>query len=484
VRHRIVGGLLSLLATGLGCRTASQQSAAADATPSMRQGQTATAFVDVSVIPMDSERILTGQTVLVQNGRITALGPMGQVQLPAGAMRIDGRGKVLIPGLADMHAHLQPYDSAMAERMLFLWLANGVTTIRNMDYLHFPMYFGRSFKLSRISGRSVLQLRARIAAGELLGPRIYTSGPWGRQRAGDSMMTITRLGQPFTLGTQEDADQLIAAYKAAGYDFIKVHDENDSLYAQLVRAAHKVGIPFAGHVPNGVSLEHVLEAHQSSIEHLSGYNRRLESPSNIPALVTAIKSAGVWNCPTLLIVALNARQIGFATKVQWPEERYFSATTHKLHDSLRIDEEQHPADTVEAFQLLAAQRQLVKALQDSGAGLLLGTDSPAKSILPGFGVHRELQALVQAGLTPYQALTTGTRNVAAYFGTLNESGTVAVGKRADLVLLDANPLEDIRNTTRISGVMITGRWLPKAELDRRLDKYVGTMSDDFGYAHR
>jgi imidazolonepropionase-like amidohydrolase len=437
------------------------------------------AFVDVSVIPMDSERILTEQTVLVQNGRITAIGPVGQVRVPAGTTQIDGHGKVLIPGLADMHAHLQLHDSVEAEHALFMLLANGVTTIRNMDYLHFPMYFGRKFKLSRISGKSVLQLRARIAAGELLGPRIYTSGPWGRHSPGDSMMTMDRLGQPVTLGTQEDADQLIAAYKAAGYDFIKVHDEDDSLYAQLVRAAHKVGIPFAGHVPNGVSLKHVLEAHQSSIEHSTGYYREFQKDSyNIPALATATKSAGVWNCPTLLLETLNARQIGFATKVQWPEERYFLAATQKKHDSLGKDEQQHPADTQEAFRLLTAQRQLVKALQDSGAGLLLGTDSPAMGILPGFGVHRELQALVQAGLTPYQALTTGTRNVAAYFGTLNESGTVAVGKRADLVLLDANPLEDIRNTTRISGVMITGRWLPKAELDRRLDKYVGTLNGD------
>jgi imidazolonepropionase-like amidohydrolase len=441
----------------------------------MRSGSaSATAFIDVAVIPMDSERVLTQQTVVVQNGWITALGPVGQVQVPAGVIRIDGHGKFLMPGLADMHAHLQLYDSATAEHILFMLLANGVTTIRNVDYIPFPLISG-STKFSLMSGKTVLQFRTRIAAGELLGPRIYTSGYWCGVDYDQNIM-IDHLP---SLKNQEEVDRLVESYKAAGYDFIKVHDEDAALYSYLVNAAHKVGMPFMGHVIRGVSLEQTFAAHQLSIEHLDGYKNRLkDQSSNISALVEATKLAGVWNCPTMLLNALNDGQISHATMAQWPEERYMSATTHGIQDSMVMREKLDPPNAVDASRLLTAQRHLVKALQDSGAGLLLGTDEPAVAggIVAGFAVHRELEALVQAGLTPYQALATGTRNVAIYFGTLGESGTVTVGKRANLILLDGNPFEDIRNTARRSGVMLNGRWLRQADLDRHIANYVGTIN--------
>jgi hypothetical protein len=376
-----------------------------------------------------------------------------------------------------MHAHLQAYDSATAERLLFLFVANGVTTIRNMDYLPFPPLRGTrgGGDIAKLGGPTLLGLRARTATGALLGPRIYTSAAWGGGFPGDipSMLKVAHGERP-SHETQEQVDTLVARYKAAGYDFIKVHDEDSTLYAYLVNAAQRVGIPVAGHVPAGMSLEQVLAAHQHSIEHLTGYEDHPDFSSNIPKLVAATKRAGVWNCPTLTIDAENDKVLTPAAVAQWPERRYYTARARHLQDALATD---WHADSVAALQQLIAQRQLVKALQDSGAGLLLGTDTPAGTFVPGFAVHHELEALVAAGLTPYQALATGTKNVAAYFGTERESGTIAVGKRADLVLLDGNPLTDIRQTSQISGVMVGGRWLPRAALDHRLAGYVGTLDD-------
>jgi imidazolonepropionase-like amidohydrolase len=427
-----------------------------------------TAFIGVNVVPMDAERVLPNQTVLVQQGWIIALGPSSQVRPPAGAVQVDGRGQYLIPGLADMHAHLREFhepDSTEAERMLFLWLANGVTTLRNIDYQ------------SHEDGQQTLRLRARAAAGSLWSPRIYTSGPW--QCCPDDPTQAQRGGP-----VSKSVPQKVAAYKAAGYDFIKVRGERRPVFDSMVAAAAQLGMPLAGHVP--VELDRALQVY-ASIEHLRGYVpnvlwpadapklrstkdpaywatvRRQLDFSRLPALAAATRRSGVWNCPTSLLRELSAPEVSGDTMAQWPEMRYVPrAIRQQWFRQPRASMAQAGGEFVDAG------RRVVKALQDSGAGLLLGTDAPVAYVVPGFSIHRELQALVLAGLTPYQALATGTRNVAAFFSTLEESGTIAVGKRADLVLLAGNPLMDIRQTTRPAGVMIGGRWLSRAELDRRL----------------
>jgi imidazolonepropionase-like amidohydrolase len=376
-----------------------------------------TAFVGVNVVPMDAERVLANQTVLIQNGWIMALGPATQVKVPAGAARVDGQGQYLIPGLADMHAPLRE----VSEGALGRFVVHGVTTVRNMDHSSSKEFTER-----------VLQLRARAAAGELLSPRIYTSGVWPAYgRPAD---------RPANWGDIAPAEvaQRLAAYKAAGYDFVKPYDmepQSRVVYDSLAAAARRLGLPLAGHVPDVVPLPVALTT-MKSIEHLYGIIEtqgvslgglsREATSAEIAALAGAVRRAGVWNCPTALIKS------GF--KSQLPE--------------------------------IAQQSfQFIKALQDSGAGLLLGADSPGGGPL-GLAIHRELEVLVQeAGLTPYQALVTGTRNVAAYFGTLDSTGTVAVGKRADLVLLRGNPLQDIRYTREPVGVMLGGRWLDRAALD-------------------
>jgi imidazolonepropionase-like amidohydrolase len=407
----------------------------------------ATAFVDVAVVPMDRERVLTRQTVVVQQGWITALGPSDKVTVPTGAVRIDGRGQYLMPGLADMHVHL-PFAvtrSAQTERSLFLLLANGVTTVRNMDATHSQNDDDdKAAAEEKESSKWLLQFRARAAAGEVPAPRIITSGRWMGPRHFSLGKTRKNAGPAlgesagwWRIEPGEVAGQ-IAAYQAAGYDFVKPYFEEGSLFDSVVSVSRRLGIPVAGHVPPKVTIEQALAARMRSIEHLTGYippgylgsknpadSLRLVteilSASRIRGLAEATRRAGVWNCPTINL---------------FQGRRY-----------------------------LPLRNQLVKALQDAGAGLLLGSDEHD----PEHGVvYRELRGLAAAGLTPYQAFATGTRNAAAYFGTLDEAGTVAIGKRADLVLLQANPLDDLRHVVRPAGVMIGGRWLGREALDQGL----------------
>ena len=408
-----------------------------------------TAFVDVTVIPMNEEQVLPGQTVLVQGGRIVAVGSPSKVHVPDDAVRIDGHKRYLIPGLADMHIHLGANggDSVSAERALFLLLANGITTVRNMDYRQ------KGTGEMGLDNAFLLRLRARAASGELVSPRIYTSGAWGPP-------------EYITGGRPQRLDSIavyVAAYKAAGYDFVKIHDEDSIVAESVLVAAYRLGIPVVGH-PRLFPVEKVFgetpvpsapegrlpllgrvpsfsgaaaKTGYKSVEHLLYYyyaNQESPDPLQLARRVEETKRGGVWNCPTLNSI----------------EELHISP---------------HNAGII------------ISALKEAGAGLLSGTDACASTMygVPGPSLHQELQRLVLAGLTPYEALETSTRNVAVFFGTLAESGTVEVGKRADLVLLDGNPLEDITNSSNIAGVMIGGRWFSHDTLAPRLAKEMAAL---------
>ena len=422
-----------------------------------------TAFVDVTVIPMDRERSLPNQTVVVRGDRIVEIGPASRVKVPAGGVRVDGRGKYLIPGLAEMHAHIpggQAADSVV-ERTLFLYVSGGITTIRGM--LGHPRH---------------LELRARAARNELVSPTIYAAGPSINGN---------------TVPTPEAATKAVTEQKAAGYDLLKIHPGVSRVaFDTLVATARRVGIPFAGHVPEDVGVAHAIEAGYASIEHLDGYLEAMlregaagtasESAffamnlgdqvdeAKMPALVRATKAAGVWNVPTQVLMD-NLVTVGSAQELAArPEMRYVPATTVAEWSEAKNTMIQETGSTeVSARRMIEVRRKLIKALHDAGAGLLLGSDAPQVWNVPGFSTHRELESLAAAGLTPWQALETGTRSVAVYFGTLKETGTVEAGKRADLILLEADPLSDIRNTTKRAGVMLRGRWLPRADIQARLD---------------
>ncbi len=420
------------------------------------------AFVDVTVIPMDRERLIPGQTVLVQGGRISAMGPSGRVKVPAGSSTVDGRGKFLMPGLAEMHAHIPSGEQpdSIIERTLFLYLSRGITTVRGM--LGHPKH---------------LELRNQAARGELLSPTIYTSGP---SFNGNSV------------STPQSASQKVAEQKAAGYDFLKIHPGiARDVFDTLAAAARRAGIGFAGHVPEDVGLQRALEARYLTIDHLDGYVEALVAPgpltakesaffglnlggqldeSKVSALAQATRKAGVWNVPTQVLMENLAPEITLEELERRPEMRYVPQETRSKWAEVKGSIISETGSTPQsATRTMDVRRRLIKALHSAGAGLLLGSDAPQIFNVPGFSTHRELESLVAAGLTPYQALETGTRNVAVFFGTLPKTGTVEAGKQADLILLDANPLADIRNTTRQSGVMLRGRWLPKAQIESRLE---------------
>jgi len=411
-----------------------------------------TAFVGVNVIPMDRDTVLRDRTVIVRDGRIASIGE--RKEIPSGATLVQGAGKYLMPALAEMHAHIPGGNApdAVIERTLFLYVANGLGTIRGM--LGHPRH---------------LEYRERAAKGEVLGPRIYTSGP---SLNGNSVPTT------------EAAITAVESQKKAGYDLLKIHPGiQRDVFDALAARAHEIEIPFAGHVPLDVGLHRALEARYRSIDHLDGYLEAMAKnaasqffgvnlvneldDSRIPALVAATKKAGTWMVPTQILMENLMNDEDPAQMAKRPEIRYAPnpGEVQKWIAQKQMFLEKVPA--ADRARFIAVRRRLLKALHDGGVPFALGSDAPQWWNVPGFSVHRELQSLVDAGLTPYEALRTGTVNVATYFGEA-DAGSVAEGKRADLILLDANPLEHISNSSRIAGVVINGRWLAKDEIEKRL----------------
>jgi len=427
-------------------------------------------FENVNVVPMDRERILERQTVIVTDGRITQLGPASKVKAPAGAQRIAATGKYLMPGLAEMHGHLPGPNTpqGFTDTVLFLYIANGVTTVRGM-----------------LGSPANLETRAAIASGQQLGPRMYVAGP-------------AFSGQSAT--SPEQARQMVRDQKAAGYDHLKIQEGlRRDVYDAIVAAAGEAGIRFAGHVPNDVGVERAIEARQVSIDHLDGYLEALEpgdSPirnaeamaraaqlyghldeRKIAGLAKATRQAGVWVAPTMALwESFFSDESGEALRARMPELKYLPKSmvdgwvqgkTGMLAKGNIMGFKPGGPSGAKVIEL---RRKMLKALRDAGAGILLGTDSPQLFSVPGFSIHREMQSMIGAGLSPYEVLASGTRRVAEYFGTTKETGTVTLGQRADLILLESNPLSDVANVARRAGVMVRGRWLPESEIQERLAK--------------
>lgn len=412
-------------------------------TPAMAAAQAARgthAFTGVNVVPMDRERVVENQTVVVRDGRIVELGAAGTVTVPAGATRIDGRGKFLMPGLAEMHGHLPGERSREAEDILFLYVANGVTTVRGMQ-----------------GAPEQLAMRDAIAGGELWGPLLYVSSPAISGNRVSSAM---------------DAARLVRDYKAAGYDHLKVHEGlSKEVYDAIAATANNVDISFAGHVTDAVSAFYAMEAGQASIDHLDNmYDAVDGDASRIPELVRTAVATNTGVVPTEVLweTAFLTPGDPQELRVERPEIRYMSPDVVDRWSGALERRRAQGGSIDEGRRQVAFRRSLIDALYDGGALLLLGTDSPQIFSVPGFSIRREMQAMVESGLMPYEVLVAGTRNVARYFEIEDEAGTVAVGKRADLILLDANPLADVRNVGAIAGVMVNGRWLAKDEIDRRL----------------
>ena len=429
------------------------------------------AFVDVTVQPMDRDRVLTGQTVIIRDGRIAAIGPTASVKIPAEAQRIDGRGKFLMPGLAEMHAHVlgpaQPQE--LNRDIMFLYIANGVTTIRAM-----------------LGAPNQLILREQLKKGEVLGPTMFVAAP-----------SLNGNSAP----NPDTAMKLVRAHKAAGYDLLKLHPGlTRATYDSAVKVAREVGITFGGHVSQQVGIDRTLEVRQSTVDHLDGYiegavadplKARIMSPTaqvpfsewmsgvtddKIRELARRTKDAGVWNVPTMFLWESLFGSFAPDSAAQRPEMRYapkqwVTGWINQKNNQVQGQTQQGVTPEL-AQQLLAHRRTLLKALADAGAPLLMGTDSPQMFNVPGFALHRELHLMGASGLTPFQVLESGTKNVGLYverdLKQDGKFGTVVVGNWADLVLLDANPLQSLDNVSKRAGVMVRGRWVPKSEIDSGL----------------
>ncbi len=424
------------------------------------------AFVGVDVLPMDRDALLRDRTVIVRDGRIAQIAPAATVDLAPGTFRIDGTGKVLMPGLTEMHGHVPgPDDPQYAQDVLFLYLANGVTTVRNMagDPWH-------------------LDLRRRVDSGEVAGPNLVAASPW------------------LSAKTAEEAEREVREAKQAGFDLVKIGDMPRAAYAAMANTAHALKLPFAGHVPFEVGLVGALDAKQASIDHLDRYVEFLVPPgsdvtgrdpgvfgsgwigsidrSRMHDAVQRTVAAGTWNVPTLSFIEHLASPEPAETMIRWPEFRYLprevrEAWVRAKHEYARRDDFRPEA----AQALVRLRRELLKALHDGGAPVALGSDAPQFFNVPGFSVHREMRMMVDAGLTPYDVLVTGTRNPARAIGTPDAFGTVAVGRRADLVLLEADPRADIANAARRTGVMVGGQWWPEAALQSRLQEIAARRAD-------
>ncbi|WP_420441812.1 amidohydrolase family protein [Candidatus Palauibacter sp.] len=416
----------------------------------------ATAFVDVNVIPMDSERVLTGHTVLVRGDRIVAVGPAADIDVPDGALRIDGAGKYLMPGLSEMHGHTPggfPSDT-FREQVMFLYAANGVTTVRGM--LGLP---------------GDLELKAKTNTGEIWGPTLYLAGP---SFNGNSVTSPSQAAD--RVWTQE----------REGWDHLKIHPGlTVAEYDALAAAAAQAGIRFGGHVPADVGIRHAILMGQETFDHLDGYMEEaggIRSPmdaARLEELFALTIGARAWVVPTMVLWEVGVIGLGDPEALAaYPEMRYWPPQgVEGWKNRLQAVQARDAWDVEQARRHASNRTRLLGMMNEAGVGILMGTDSPQMFSVPGFSLHRELAAMAEAGLSPYEILVSGTRNVGEYFQGYDTFGTVAAGRRADLILTNANPLDDVANVAHRAGVMVRGVWKSEEEIQQGLAEIAASFGN-------
>ncbi len=404
------------------------------------------AIVDVAVVDVRAGRLLEHRTVIVRGGRVVALGPADSISA-AGAHPIEGRGRFLMPGLADLHVHL------FTAADLLLYLANGVTTIRNLGG------YG--------AADSILRIRREVLDGARLGPTIYTSGNW---LDGDPPFREINT----VLRTPADAAREVAAQRAAGFDFVKVYATlAPEVYRAVLDAARREGIPVTGHVPGAVSADSVLAGGQAAVDHLA--QLPAADQAGRQALARRARERGVAVSSTLVMLQRALAMRGdpgyLRDLLASAEVRFLSPATREFWG--RAPFVGLPRSAAARAQYPAAER-LARTLVEEGALLMLGTDAGLWGNPPGFSALEEVRLLVAAGLAPAQALRAATLDPAEFLNRhvpgADQPGEVRVGMRADLLLLEADPLADVANLARRAGVMVRGRWLPEAELRDSLER--------------
>ena len=426
-------------------------------------------IIHANIIDVATGQIRLDQTVIISGKRIARVGPTAG-PTPRQGRVVDATGQYLMPGLWDMHTHVYFDGTASAGTRLILPLlvANGITGIRDMGS----------------EPDSILQARAAVAAHQLLGPRMVVSGPMLDGPKSPYKASIA-------IATAEDGRRAVAMLKSRGVNFIKVQSlVPREAYFAIAAAAKAAGLPFEGHVPDAVRASEAVGAGQRSFEHLIGIFEASstaedqyvagspKSPATLLATYDVAREAGivqllaqhreVWQCPTLfwergqwLVDSIAWRQdpdlayAGRSWVVQrWPKAQLGIARTLDT-DPLAV-----------RARFVTHELDIVRKLHAAQVGFLAGTDMPAGvDLVPGVSLHLELQRFVAAGFTPLEALQTATLNPARYYNRLQDFGSVQAGRLADLVLLGANPLDDISNTRRIVGVVADGQHLSRPALE-------------------
>ena len=424
-----------------------------------RAGQT-TVITNANVITMAAgPRVQRNQTIVIRDGRFAEIVPTATAKIPPDALRIDAAGGYLAPGLTDAHVHFVQNENANLS-LVKLFLANGITTVFNLYGT--PMH---------------LELRDRIRRREILGPATFTSGP---------SLGVPHGQTPTT--TPDEIERSVVAQKQAGYDFLKLHgDLSSDAYARLMESSRIHNIPMIGHAPRNLGTDAMLRERQTAVAHFEEYiyaylyfQRSAESVSPLPDLeekarqiAKATKDAGTAVISTLSVYRGIAEQIedlervlaraevAYIPRAVGDEWGWWSPNNTYVR--------RFSKDKVPWFQArYREQERLALRFQQAGVLLLAGTDTPTATMVPGFSLHDELKALVDAGLTPYEALLTATVNPASFLGRLRDTGTIEPGKIADCVLLTRNPLEQISNTRSITAVAVGGRWISSREIQRML----------------
>jgi imidazolonepropionase-like amidohydrolase len=431
---------------------------------------------NVSVIDATGRPVQEGLNLLIEQGYISTISK-DPISSPA-TIEIDGTGKFLIPGLWDMHVHW--YD----ENYLPLFIANGVTGVRQM--WGFPMHYHWK---ARVNYEAFLSPRFLVGSVIIDGPKAFWPGS-------------------VSVASEAQARRAVRRFHEMGADFIKVYSGlREEEYFAIADESRSLGIPFAGHVPVAVSAEQASDAGQKSFEHLTGIGIALSAeresitgmlngasssadyvaiqkriidtydPTLAPALFNKLKTNGTWQSPTLTVtrniayvrerVTIDAERLAYLPEAitnTWHPENDFRFRDY-------ADEDWQTAK--KGFEL---SKRIVGEMNRAGVRIIAGTDVLNPYCFPGFSLHDELQLLVESGLTPMESLQAATRNAAEFSGRLDLLGTVELGKIADLVLLSANPLADIRNTTQITTVIFNGRVYTRDDLDAMLQQAKETAS--------
>ncbi|HYO11840.1 MAG TPA: amidohydrolase family protein [Thermoanaerobaculia bacterium] len=400
-------------------------------------------------------------SVLVRSGIIQEIGDAASLQVPRGAQVVEGRGRFLIPGLWDAHVHLSYGD----ETLLGVLVANGVTSVRDM---------GGDLEI-------LDTLRARIDKGELVGPRIFRTGP---------VVDGPKPGVPhrLTVTGPEEAREAVARLQGLGVDLIKIHNAvpREAFFA-LAEEARRRGLPFAGHVPMTVEPAEAAGAGQRSVEHIATliegtYMARFANEpaaleamprwmeEEVPRLAAIFARQGTVFVPTIIAYDLRARRGALADHPD-PRVRYVSPALREYWDlAFPLNaRDRDPASLALRRKFVEDGLEMTRRMHEAGVAIAVGSDLAGRDVLPGFSVHDEIALLVAAGLSPLEALRAATMEPARMLDVAGTLGTIAPGKTADLVLLEGDPLVEIRNVGRIAAVVLRGRLLRREDLDRLLE---------------